>query len=261
MLPGGASALRFARVNIRSNSSDPVSEIAESVQRAAPELGRGALALVDSPRAPNASPTQRDIDVALRATIASVNRKRNLADRITLSLFPTPPPEYFARCINDRSCKPHLISIARKVLGIPPGPTGSRPRSGGWIFTRFMIAGFAAHLALERLGVDAFEGYPYLAFAMWKQKGEVLPPKSAHRAALIARQKIVARLARECGLAADIPRTLDHADAAVLAITARLSARHGGTLFFASPEQGRFLLALDSRERTAVEEASVLDRA
>lgn len=261
MLPAGASALRFARVDLRPSGRDPVNDIAEGICRAAPEIGRGAIALVDSPGVPNTCPAQRDIDVALRATIASMNRKRGLADRITLSLFPTPAPEYFARCINDRSCKPHLISIARKVLGLTPKPTGSRPRTGGWIFTRFMLAGFAAHLALERLGVDAFEAYPYLAFAMWKKKREALPPKSVHRAALIARQKIIARLARECDLTTGIPQTLDHADAAVLGITARLSARHGGALAFESAEQGRFLLALDSRARAAIEDAGVLDRA
>ena len=255
--------MRFARVDIRPRSGDPVSQIADRLHRAAPELGEGAIALVDSPRAPNAYAGQRDLDIALRAAIAAINRSRSAAERVTLALFPTPPREYFVRCVNDRNCKPHLVDIARHVLGVAHKPAAVSPRrGGGWIFTRFMLAGFAAHRALQQLGVDTFEAYPYLAFATWKNKRELLPPKSAHGVALIARQKILARLARECGLSMEIPRTLDHADAAILAITARLSARdRGSTLLFESAEHGRFLLALCPRDGAAWDRASALHRA
>ena len=226
-----------------------------------PELCRGAIALVDSPRAPNAFAGQRDLDVALRATIATINRARSAGDRVTLALFPTPAFEYFARCASDRACKPHLIAIAREVLGAAPGRTVLR-RAGGWLFTRFMLAGFAAHRALEQIGVDAFEAYPYLAFALWKKRSELLPPKSAHRAALIARQKIIARLARQCALDTEVPQTLDYADAAVLAITARLSARDDGSaMLFESPAHGRFMLALEAGDRLALDSEGVIVRA
>jgi hypothetical protein len=255
--------MRFARVDIRPRSSHTVSQIADRIRHAVPELRRGAIALVDSPRTPNAYASQRDLDIALRVAIAAINRSRSAAERITLALFPTQPREYFVRCVNDRNCKPHLIDIARQVLGVARKPAAVSPqRGGGWIFTRFMLAGFAAHRALERLGVDTFEAYPYLAFATWKNKRELLPPKSAHGAALIARQKIFERLARECRLGTEIPRTLDHADAAILAITARLSAcDRGSTLLFESAEHGRFVLALHQRDRAAWDRASALHRA
>jgi len=252
--------MRFARVDI-TGSTDPVSQVADSIGRVVPELRCGGIALVDSPGAPNAYASQRDLDVALRATISIINRGRSAGERITLALFPTPTVDYFARCANDRACKPHLIAIARNVLGAAPGRIAFR-RAGGWLFTRFMLAGFAAHRALEQLGVDAFEAYPYLAFAMWKKSSELLPPKSVHRAALSARQKIVARLTHECALRTEVPQTLDQADAAVLAITARLSARDDErTMFFASSAHGRFMLALRTRDRVFLDRGGAIDRA
>ena len=125
-----------------------------------------------------------------------------------------------------------------------------------------MLAGFAAHRALEQLGADAFEAYPYLAFAMWKKKGELLPAKSRPRLALAARQTIVARLAREARLRIGVPHTIDQADAAVMAITGRLSARDNrGTLLFHSMHHGRFVVAVSPRDSAAVGLKTVLDRA
>jgi hypothetical protein len=78
-------------------------------------------------------------------------------------MFPTPRYEYFARCARDPRCKPHLKAIAAELFGAlagrrpVDGDARERAPSGGAIFTRFMLAGFATYCALERLGVPAFE--------------------------------------------------------------------------------------------------------
>jgi len=113
-----------------------------------------------------------------------------------------------------------------------------------------MLAGFAAHRALAHLGVDTFESYPHLVFSLWKTGREVLPPKSQRKTALTARQSILTRLAADRGIDLPSPKFLDEADAAVLAITARLS--EGGTaLVFQSGTHGRFLLPLKARDLSA----------
>jgi hypothetical protein len=112
-----------------------------------------------------------------------------------------------------------------------------------------MLAGFATHRALERLGVDSFESYPYLVFSLWKAASERLPPKSNRRAASKARRAILARLTRSCRLTAPVAKSLDEADATVLAVTAHLSAiGRGSALMFHSQKHGRFLLALRKRD-------------
>src|SRR5262249_8376710 len=147
-------------------------------------------------------------------------------------------------------CKPHLIRIARELRLADMG-TKSVPSGRGWLFTRFMLAGFATHRALQQLGVDTFESYPYLVFSLWKKASEQLPPKFERRAASKARQAILARLTRSCGLTAPVAKSLDEADAAVLAVTAHLSATgRGGALTFHSQMHGRFLLALSARDLT-----------
>jgi hypothetical protein len=178
---------------------------------------------------------------------------REPASRIKFALFPTPPIDYFVRCVNEANPKPHLAHIAREVLNIRPEALRVQRRGGGWLFTRFMLAGFAAHRALEQLGVNTLEAYPYLAFALWKKADESLPPKSAGRAALKARAAILARLASKGGIWPPIPRSLDQADAAALAITAQFPAV---AAMFKSPAHGRFLLALDIPDALAVKDAS-----
>src|SRR6516225_4536950 len=251
MLDGGAKSLRLARVPILAETSHPIAQIAESIAERFPELGPGAVALVDSPRAPcvaRSESRQRDLDLMLRGAVAAINRARSPAEYVRLSLFPTPAADYFARCASAAACKPHLIRIARELRLTDKG-TKSVPRGRGWLFTRFMLAGFATHRALELLGVDTFESYPYLVFSLWKGASERLPPKSDRRAALKARQAILARLTRSCRLTAPVAKSLDEADAAVLAITAHISATgRGGALTFHSQQHGRFLLALSTRD-------------
>ncbi|HEY2485140.1 MAG TPA: hypothetical protein VGI36_08320 [Candidatus Binataceae bacterium] len=251
MLDGRANSLRLARVPIFPATTHPVAQIAESISKFFPELGPGSLALVDSPRAPcvvRSESRQRDLDLMLRRVVAAINRARSSAEYLRLALFPTPAADYFARCASATACKPHLIRIAHELRLTDKG-TMSVPRGRGWLFTRFMLAGFATHRALEQLGVDSFESYPYLVFSLWKAASERLPPKSDRRAALKARRAILARLTRSCRLTAPAAKSLDEADAAVLAVTAHLSAiGRGGALMFHSQMHGRFLLALRKRD-------------
>ncbi len=234
-----------------------IAALAAELRRAAPELGRGAHALVDSPRAPVAA--GRAIDAALRGVVARLAAAaRNAApasgdDTLRVSMFPTPAPGYFAACIAARECKPHLRALGREMLGhlAAQGARGRAPAaiSGGALFTRFMLAGFAAHRALESAGAVAFESYPNLAFRLWKPAGAALPPKTRSRAAALeARRGIVARLARRLGLGRfTAPRTLDEADAAVLALSAALARERGaGAIVIEHRDEGRFLLALDA---------------
>ncbi len=87
-----------------------------------------------------------------------------------------------------------------------------------------MLAGFAVFPALERLGVGAFEAYPDLQMRLWSDGGE-LPPKRNRAEAIRVRRRICARLARIVGVRPfEAPRTLDQADAAVLALSAAASA-------------------------------------
>jgi hypothetical protein len=256
MLDGGAKSLRLGRIPIVSTTRHPIAQIAERISEDFPELGAGAVALVDSPRAPCVAQRrsrQRDLDVMLRLTVAALNRARSSAEYVRLSLFPTPAADYFARCASATACKPHLIRIARE-LRLTSKRTKSAPRGRGWLFTRFMLAGFATHRALEQLGVETFESYPYLVFALWKSASERLPPKSERRAASYARQAILARLTRNCQLTAPATKSLDEADAAVMAVTAHLSATgRGGALTFHSQMHGTFLLALGPRDLAALE--------
>ncbi len=115
-----------------------------------------------------------------------------------------------------------------------------------------MLAGFAVYRALERLGVETFEGYPYLAFSLWKRGEELLPPKSARRAAFACRRKIIARLGRESGLEVPSPTTLDEADAAALTLSAILASRaERGALVLEGAGSGRFLLPLRREDMDA----------
>ncbi|HEY6420722.1 MAG TPA: hypothetical protein VIX59_17145, partial [Candidatus Binataceae bacterium] len=225
------------------------------LRRVAPELCRGAPTLVDSPRAPAAA--GRAIDAALRRVVARLAARSAPAsghDALRVSMFPTPATDYFAACIAARDCKPHLRALGREMLAHLAAQGGrgrvAAPSRGGALFTRFMLVGFAAHRALESAGVVAFESYPDLALRIWKPPGAALPPKTKGRAvALAARRRIVARLARRLALERfTAPRTLDEADAAVLALSAALARERGaGALLIEHRAEGRFLLALDAQ--------------
>src|SRR5262249_23854918 len=156
--------------------------------------------------------------------------------------------------------KPHLVRIAHE-LRLARKATMSVPRGRGWLFTRFMLAGFATHRALEQVGVDTFESYPYLVFSLWKAASERLPPKSLRRAASNARKVILARLMRRCRVTAPVAKSLDEVDAAILAVTAHLSAiGRGGALTFHSQMHGRFLLALSTRDFAAARALETVSR-
>jgi hypothetical protein len=262
-----APALRLARIDLQPLSSDAIEGVARAIARTMPRRGRDAIVLVDSPRNPRgwdqrsgrANPPAlrgRAIDTTLHEIVRAINRKRGAADGVRLSMFPTPEIEYFIRCAEDPRCKPHLAAIAREALEIEAAaqnPSMIR-RGGGWLFTRFMLAGFATFRALERLGACAFESYPYLSFALHKTGDERLPPKSARGDARAGRIGILARLAREVGMS-EIPpiESLDQADAAVLALTAALGAASGGLYCVSAPGEGRFVLPMSLRDRAAVD--------
>jgi hypothetical protein len=198
-------------------------------------------------------PRGREIDVELRqiyrAQIATPDGK---ARKPGLSMFPTPRFDYFARCVRDPRCKPHLKAIARELFGqlLQPleddGDAREPSASGGGTFTRFMLAGFATYRALERLGVPAFEAYPDLQLRLSSPLTH-LPPKKLHAEALAARRRVVASLAAQLGLrATPEPANLDQADAAALALAAATSAGNGALWVVNNPCEGRFMLALDA---------------
>jgi hypothetical protein len=262
----GAPALRFARIDLQQSSSDPIGNLARSIARTIPRLGRDAIVLVDSPRNPRGwdrrsgkaiwpAPRRRAIDAALHEIVRAIRRRRGAADGVRLSMFPTPEIAYFIRCAADPRCKPHLAAFAREVLHIEATAHNPRMHRGGrgWLFTRFMLSGFAAFAALERLSVCAFESYPYLCFALHKTCDERLQPKSV-RDARAQRARILARLAREGGMV-EIPpiESLDQADAAVLALTGAIAAETGGLYCVAATGEGRFLLPISPGDCAAAD--------
>jgi len=222
-----------------AGGADPIGQLAARIAEAAPELRRGAVVLVDSPRSPREGPHERDLDIALRATVTRLNLGRAPRRRIALSMFPTPQIEYFARCAADPGCKPHLKALAISVLGCEMPRESKKRKVGGWIFTRFMIAGFAVYRALELLEAAAHECYPYLVFSL--AAPGPLPSKSRRRAALESRRRILARMSARSGICLAPPASLDEADAAVMAMAAH-AAR--GVLVIKSRTSGSFLLPL-----------------
>jgi hypothetical protein len=236
-----ADAIQFRRIGLAGVAS--IADLRSRIVRAIPELGAGAVALVDSPRWPRdldlasgrarrPSPRGRAIDAALRAITGRI------------SMFPTPALDYFAACVRDPRCKPHLRALADEMFaGLMRNARSSGRVAGGRIFTRFMIAGFAAYRALETLGIVPFESYPDLAYRLWKPPCDELPPKSERAPALKARRRIIARVARLAGIDAQAPRTLDEADAAILAVGAAAARRTGrGLLVLENRAEGSFLI-------------------
>jgi hypothetical protein len=289
VLDEAAKALRLARVavagveeNIIANAdgtragiaddAGAIFELARRLLAAVPEFGvAGAIVLIDSPRwprdldlvmrAPGAPlrhgceriSASRAIDIALRAIVRGLVLKKGSPFR--LALFPTPKFEFFSACASDPRCKPHLAAIARELFGtaLEGAPAMAAP-TGGRLFTRFMLTGFAAYRALERSPAARFEAYPDLAFRLWA-RGVEIPPKRAGWPALDARKRINRRLADEMGCTgACAISTLDQADAAVLALSAGLAARAGVVAIIEQPGEGRFALALDREQaRSGIE--------
>lgn len=261
------SCLSFARVDLKALAGDTVGALTRRLVAAMPTLREGAIVLVDSPRCPRVSrpsrrkpavrsprPSGRKIDRRLRQLVRALDAAGGKRIVGGLSMFPTPPIDYFACCAESAACKPHLRAIALSLFGSRVGPASSQKRlRPGLLFTRFMLAGFAAYPALEALGAKPFEAYPDLAFRLWAE-GIRLAPKSQKAQALAARRRINAHLARRLGLEPVTPAaTLDQADAAVLALSAAIAAREGALAIIEAPEEGRFMVALDTEKARLLE--------
>lgn len=247
--------------------------LADALAHAVPELCKGAIAIVDSPRSPldldcSSTPFSvqlipykpRKIDTALRRMILVLNENPERRAKLRLSLFPSPMAKYFLDCVFHPDCKPHLSAFGRTIFSDIAHKPISNPGklSGGALFTRFMIAGFATYHALARLGLAPFEGYPYLAFRLWMNEAEQLPAKKYKSEALERRRQILNRLATDESIEMTAPLTLDQADAAILAITPSLSSSPAtATWQIVAPAEGRFLVALEQLDSTWFEQLSL----
>jgi hypothetical protein len=265
-LDTAATRVRLARVAVvgiehgGANDASGICELRQRMLAAAPELGASdAIALIDSPRWPRdldlaargisgaSAQREREIDASLRGIVKHLDLRKGDGAPFRLSLFPTPQFEFFAACVSDPRCKPHLAAIGRELFGAAIDRMQAGPAPvGGRIFTRFMIAGFAAYRAIDGLGAESYEAYPDLAFRMWAN-GVAIPSKSAGRAALDARVQINRRVAEELGCeGASQVRTLDEADAAILALSAARARRVGQIGLIEASREGRFALAMNS---------------
>jgi hypothetical protein len=257
---GGAERTNARATDEIGAKQDAVSRLSTMLTTQVPQL-RDATVLVDSPRWPgdldcsskgvvNAEKPRagRGIDVALRAfasDLRSLGANKSLSP---LSMFPTPPLRYFVAQLNRATCKPHLRELGRALFG-GALDVESGPATGG-IFTRFMIAGFAAYRALAAIGADTYECYPDLQFRLWCGRRR-LPAKNgagrnARALAMAARLRVVRALARDLGVAGvRCLGRLDEADAAILALSTAVAIGHGAIMVFNQPGEGRFLVAID----------------
>ena len=247
-------------------AASAIEALAHRLRAQAPEL-TGAIAIVDSPRWPadldlaragaveRSGPARagREIDRRLRTLVAQMVATAAYPALRPLALFPTPAFDYFARRIAHRACKPHLRAIGRELFGA--ALNGYPGRLSGGTFTRFMLAGFAAYRALSAIGAATYEGYPDLQFRLWCATPD-LPPKKGRKAksgeprvtareALARRLRILEHLARQAAIEnCDRVKTLDAADAAVLALSVAAARGHGSLRVIEVPAEGRFLIAL-----------------
>jgi len=246
-----------------------IATIAHRLRAAAPAL-TGAIAIVDSPAWPadldwskpgviarDGNPREgREIDRVLRVLVAELRGTGIYPGLRPLGLFPTPSFDYFARRIMHEACKQHLRAIGRELFG--PALEGAPAQLTGGTFIRFMIAGFAAHRALAMIGASVYEGYPDLQFRLWCTSPD-LPPKKGRKeksgaaritaaAAFAARMRILESMAREAALeSCGEVKTLDAADAAILALSAAVAQRRGAVEMISVPAEGRFLGSLPVR--------------
>jgi hypothetical protein len=259
----GCATLVYRRVALAGIDRDPLGAMRERIAAAAPELGSGALAIVDSPRWPRdralddnrarAANRGRDIDFALRRLMAVLGASWPALGR--LSMYPTPPLAYFIACIADARCKAHLLALGRALFAAHQRrgqrPAGAdAPVRGGMLFTRFMIAGFAAYRALDTTGVEVSESFPDLQFRLAAPTRRLIA-KSAGGQALAMRQRIVRRLSCRIEIEAGAPPSLDFADAAIMALGARSTVHSGAMVELRSPAEGNFVLALSPRQAAA----------
>jgi Protein of unknown function (DUF429) len=222
------------------------------------------IALIDSPRWPldldcrksSLSPRFDDCASGRRIDARLRDFTKHLAATgeadFRLSLFPTPRLNYFRSCVQAPACKPHLSAIGRDLFGRNDSPSTECGPRGGALFTRFMLAGFAAYQALEAIGVTTFEAYPDLQFRLWRD-GRPLAPKSRGKSALADRFAINFDIAVAAGIrGADQIRTLDQADAAILALTAYSALDDGAVGIFEEPEEGCFAASLQYQQAVSV---------
>jgi hypothetical protein len=256
----------LSRVALEGIDGSAVAALAKRIRDAAPALGYGAIALVDSPRWPIdldwshrepmprlSIPTGRTIDRTLRELIRRLRGAGAARAVDRCSMFPTPPMAYFARCVSSADGKPHLRAIGLSLFASLAGCRAARrPLGRGALFTRFMLVGFATYRALETAGVATFESYPDLQFRLWSD-GSRLPPKAQRSRALVVRRRINARLASKLGVTIEPAATLDQADAAMLALGAALAAREGALVVVEDPCEGSFMVALGEREAGCIE--------
>jgi uncharacterized protein DUF429 len=217
--------------------------------------------LVDSPRWPcdldwSASTVtprvpvcrRRTIDVKLREMIASLLADGPIRALRPLALFPTPPLSYFDAHLSVPACKPHLRALGFAIFGVLSAHP--LPPAGG-TFTRFMVAGFALYRALANLEAASYESYPDLQFRLWATSSE-LPSKTrrngiAKAGVLASRVAILESLCHMIGAdGCSAVRSIDAADAAILALSAAQASRDGIVAMIDSPEEGRFVVAFDS---------------
>jgi len=258
MLTADRTRLSHHRVPLEGITSPVAESIARRIAKdVGPDLGSG-VALVDSPRTPRDvdcsigtlimrmdAPATRVIDVSLRELLRTTFN----GTMTQLAMFPTPLASYFAGCVASSRCKPHLRAIAEDLLAsVIRFPLASTAGSiAGGTFTRFMLVGFAVFPALERLGMRAFEAYPDLQMRLWSD-GVQLPPKRSHGEALRVRREICARLAAIIKVTNfETPKTLDEADAAVLALSAAASCSTESLIELHCPPEGRFAIAFKGR--------------
>jgi hypothetical protein len=256
--------LRYARIALdQIGGADCIGSLADVLVDRVPELRTGAIAIVDSPRCPidadgsqshfaprENPPARRAIDSRLRAMVHQLNENPARVRKTQLWLFPTPPMRYFTECVRHPDCKPHLRSMGEQMFQPPKSPAQIPARlTGGALFTRFMIAGFAVHQALARIGVEACEGYPYLTFRLWMNGDDELPAKkktsNAFADALQARRRILHRITLPAKLKMAPPATYDEADAAILATTMAAASSDGAIFQVRDRAEGRFVVALD----------------
>jgi hypothetical protein len=256
--------LRYARIALdQICGADSVAALADLLVDRIPELRADAVAIVDSPRCPidtdcsqshfaprENPPARRAIDSGLRAMVNRLNENPARARKTQLWLFPTPPTRYFTECVLHPACKPHLRSMGEQMFRPLESPAQIPARlTGGALFTRFMIAGFAVYQALATIGVHAYEGYPYLGFKLWMARDDELPVKkktsNAYATALEARRRILHRITLPAKFKMAPPATYDQADAAILATTVAAASRDGSIFQIRDRAEGRFIVALD----------------
>jgi hypothetical protein len=191
----------------------------------------------------------REIDRGLRALVSSQRAPGAHSTLTSLSMFPTPPMRYFGAHLNSANCKPHLRRFGQELFDQALNRDYG-PASGG-IFTRFMIAGFAAYRALESIGADAYECYPDLQFRLWCRHHQLISKKQGRTAALASRMHVLSAVARKLGFGVSglrKIRRLDEADAAILALSISAARQYGMIVILENPREGRFMAALDKPE-------------